>query len=261
MTQRVLLMPGRQAPDRVALPAAMFDFPVAAIGITGHASVYYDTSLGTAGHLLASQVFHLLPQAIVKCELDFGQAVLDFNVVVAGLDGSHQGLGGAYHYGCDFTTGRTLYVDAAFGDPLRTLGLVIAELTECQMGLQNAGWNCGGSNGEALSRFLAELMSGGPRGQLAAYATGPAWDQVRRPNWIDMTEPTDTNPVSTGCGMVYLYWMWSIGYTVPQIVQAGGATLAQNYRVLTRKSASSAWSDFSAACSKFSLITSDDPWV
>ena len=194
-------------------------------------------------------------QAIVKWELDFGQAVLDFNVIVAGLDPAHQGLGGAYHYGCDFPTGRTLYVDAAFGNPLRTLGLVVAELTECQMGQQARGWNCGGSNGEALSRFLAELMSGGARGELAAYTTGPAWDHAGRPDWIGNTESTDTNAVSTGCGLIYLYWMLSLGYSAPQITQAAGSSLAWNYNALTGRSVSSAWPDFRQACAQFSRIT------
>ena len=56
-----------------------------------------------------------------------------------------------------------------------TNGLIVAELTECFMGAQNQGWDCGGSNGETLSRFLAELESGGPAGALAAFATGPTW--------------------------------------------------------------------------------------
>lgn len=247
----------------VVAPSPSFDYPATALGKIGLASVYYATSLGNAGKLLAEQVYHLLPATIVKCELDFGRACQAFNVIVSPLSSAGDGSGGAYHYGCDFPTGRTLYCDAAYGNPLMTLGLVVAELTECQMGQQGKGWNCGGSNGEALSRFLSERLSGGPTGALAAYASAPAWDQAGRPNWIDTTEGTDQDYNSIGCGMVYLYWMKSQGFTVPQITQAAGATLADNYAALkpgTR--ASACWATFIEACHRFPVgsITTDDPW-
>jgi hypothetical protein len=52
-----------------------------------------------------------------------------------------------------------------------------------------------------------------PDGALAEYATGPQWDGAGRPNWIDATAPTDQDAVSTGCGVVYLYWMLGRGFT------------------------------------------------
>jgi hypothetical protein len=246
----------------VASVAPAFDYPTSPIGRVGHASVYYDPALGAAGKALAEQVFSQMARTIVACEVFFGMAALDFNVIIADLqgNGAHNGLGGAYHYGCDFTTGRTMYVDAAFGIPERTIGLVVAELTECFMGYQNKGWNCGGSNGEALSRFLAELRSGNA---LAPYASVPAWDQAGRPNWIDQTEATDRNVVSTGCGVLYLWWMVSQGYTPARITQAGGSTLAENYSaVAAPQPASQAWTYFSAALAKFpqGTINTDNPW-
>jgi hypothetical protein len=153
------------------------------------------------------------------------------------------------------------YCDAAFGNATMTNGLVVAELTESFMGAQNKGWDCGGSNGEALSRFLAELESGGPAGALAGFATGPDWDRAGRPNWIDATEPTDQDSVSTGCGVVYLYWMMSQGHTPAQIAQAGcpDGSLASNYQALTGRT--SAWNDFLAAVNRLPHgVDSDDPW-
>jgi hypothetical protein len=49
--------------------------------------------------------------------------------------GGNDGSGGAYHYGCDFTSGGVLYVDATFAnttvDPLELeIGLYVAELSE-----------------------------------------------------------------------------------------------------------------------------------
>ena len=75
--------------------------------------------------------------------------------------GKNDGSGGAYHHGCDFTSGGVMYVDATFANttanPLDLeVSLYIAELSECCMGAQGRGWGCGSSNGEGLSRFLAE---------------------------------------------------------------------------------------------------------
>jgi hypothetical protein len=264
-THRVL-MPTRPTAWRVAMPkiGGVFDYPVAPIGKVGLASIYYDTTLGAAGKLLAQQVYHLMPQAIVKCELDFGQACRSFNVIIAGLDSEHDGQGGAYHYGCDFATGRTIYADAAFGNPLMTLGLVVAELTECQMGQQGKGWGCGYSNGEALSRVLAELMSGGPTGALAAYASVPSWDQAGRPDWISRTEGTDQDYVSIGCGVAYIYWMLSCGFSIQRIIAAAGATLAANYLALagSNRSSQTPYMAFMVAMARFprGSITTDNPF-
>jgi hypothetical protein len=129
------------------------------------------------------------------------------------------------------------------------------------MGLQNRGWNCGASNGEALSRFLAEQTSNGPGGVLADYDSAEQWDAAGRPDWIDATEPTDQDIVSVGCGVVYLYWMLSKGYTAAQITQAGcpDGTLSSNYGELT--GSSNAWNNFRAALATLNgPIGSDNPW-
>jgi len=63
--------------------------------------------------------------------------------------------------------------------------------------------------------------------------------------------------VSTGCAIVYIYWMRSRGYRAPQIVRAGGATLAINYQTLTGKT--TAYQDLLAAVRGLT-ITSDNPF-
>lgn len=244
--------------------ATGFDFPVQLIGTTpsGNVTVYFDPSLGAQGQDLAQQIFAIADKTYADCQAFFNIPGQPVNVIIAALSGLTDGSGGAYHYGCSFNPGGDLYCDAAFGNPSLTNGLVVAELTESFMGAQAKGWDCGGSNGEALSRFLAEALSGGPNGALAAYSTGPAWDQDGRADWIDATEPTDQNPDSTGCGVVYLYWMVSKGFTAAQIAQAGcpDGTLASNYLSLT--GSSTAWADFIAAVSGLpGGVTSDDPWT
>ena len=103
---------------------------------------------------------------------------------------------------------------------------------KCFMGPQRGGWDCGFSNGEGLSRFCAEQET--PAGTLSAFVTGPAWAQAGFPDWVTQTEQTDQDAVSTGCSIVYIYWMRSLGYTIPQIVQAAGPTLLANYQALTQ---------------------------
>jgi hypothetical protein len=244
-------------------PAEKFDYPARLVGTSqnGEVTLYYDPDLGPQGTALARQVFEGIGQTYANSQAYFAIPGKPVNVVIAPVNNAVDGSGGAYHQGCNFDPGGDLYCDAAFGNPVLTNGLVVAELTECFMGEQNKGWDCGGSNGEALSRFLAELQSGGPTGALAGFATGPAWDQAGRPNWINATEPTDQDAVSIGCGIVYLYWMVSKGYTPTQITQAGcpDGTLDSNYAALT--GGANAWSDFSAAVSALAGgIGSDDPW-
>jgi hypothetical protein len=240
-----------------------FDFPTQLVGATpdGKVTIYYDPSLGVPGDQLAQQVLITVAKTYADCQTFFNISGQPINVIIAAVNNVTDGSGGAYHNSCFFTSGRDLYCDAAFGNPTLTSGLIVAELTECFMGLQNKGWDCGASNGEALSRFLAQQTSGGPDGALAEYAAGPQWDGAGRPNWIDATAPTDQDVVSTGCGVVYLYWMLGRGFTPNQITQAGcpDRTLSSNYAMLTGKT--SAWADFEAALAGLpGAIASDDPW-
>jgi hypothetical protein len=181
-------------------------------------------------------------------------------VIIAPLSGNNDGSGGAYHRGCDFSSGDVLYLDATFAsktvNPLQLeIGLYVAELSESFMGPQNRGWGCGFSNGEGLSRFLAEYETA--LDTLDAFATGPAWAQAGFPDWVSTTEQTDRDAVSTGCAIVYLYWMRLLGYTIPQIVQAGGATLAANYKTLTGKT--TAYQDLRGALTDLT-VTTDNPF-
>lgn len=244
-------------------PAHKFDFPTELVGTTagGMVTLYYDPHLGSPGLDLANQVFAMVRQTYANCQTYFGIDGQPVNVIIAAVNHATDGSGGAYHAGCGFNPGGDLYCDAAFGNAAMTNGLVVAELTESFMGAQNKGWDCGGSNGEALSRLLAELESGGPAGALAGYATGPDWDRAGRPNWIDATEPTDQDAVSTGCGVLYLYWMMSKGYTAAQITQAAcpDGSLASNYQALTGRA--NAWADFIAAIQALPHgVDSDNPW-
>jgi hypothetical protein len=244
--------------------SSTFDVPAKLVGKTpdGKVSLFYDPALGPQGLALGQQLLTTVSSTYGAAQAFFNITGGPILVILAALSNATDGSGGAYHNDCSFDTGGTIYCDVAFGNPILTSGLIVAELTECFMGLQNLGWNCGSSNGEALSRFLAQQTSGGPGGALAEYATAPQWDAAGRPNWIDATEPTDQDVISIGCGVAYLYWMLSKGFTSPLITQAGcpDGTLASNYAALTGRT--SAWADFSAALAGLvGSIVSDDPWM
>lgn len=262
-SNRELLPPhGKRRPrsaEQLAAAPAGFDYPATQVGVSGNVTVYYDPALGAPGLSLANRLLGAVTKPYQDMQNWFGISGGALSVVIAPLSGNNDGSGGAYHHGCDFTTGGVLYLDATFASPTNPLnlevGLYVAELSECCMGPQGGGWNCGYSNGEGLSRFAAEQET--PAGTLSAFVTGPAWAQAGYPDWISKTESTDQDSVSTGCAIVYLYWMRSLGYSAPQIVRAAGATLAANYQALTGKT--SAYQDLLAAVRDLT-ITSDNPF-
>jgi len=262
---RELLPPGGMRKERTAeqITAARitgFDYPATQVGAVGNITVYYDAALGAPGLSLATQMVSAVTAPYNDMQNFFGIAGGALDVIIAPLSGNNDGSGGAYHHGCDFTTGGALYLDATFAstavDPLSLeLGLYVAELSESFMGPQGGGWGCAFSNGEGLSRFCAEQET--PPGTLDAFATGPAWARAGFPDWVTQTEQTDRDAVSTGCAIVYIYWMRSLGFTIPQIIQAAGTTLSANYQTLTGQN--SAYQDFLAAVSGLP-VTSDNPF-
>ncbi|MBV8440627.1 MAG: hypothetical protein JO312_08735, partial [Hyphomicrobiales bacterium] len=188
----------------------------------------------------------------------FGTTGGPVSVIVFALGGATDGTGGADHLGCDYVNGAAIEVCASFGQSERVSGLFEAELSECSMG----GNLCGENTGEALSRWCASVISGNA---LSDFATAPTWAQDGMPDYVDQTDPTDQNPDSTGCGMAFLSWLMSEGYTLSAIAQAmvqlgDAGTLAQLYANLTSDSAANAWPNFQAAASALPQITSDDPF-
>jgi hypothetical protein len=264
-THRELLPPGGTRRERTAEQIAAaaplgLDYPTTQVGVVGNITVSYDPALGAPGLALAQQMLGAVTGPYNDMQTFFGIAGGAVTVVIAPLSGHNDGSGGAYHYGCDFSSGGVLYLDATFAsktvNPLQLeIGLYVAELSESFMGPQNHGWGCGFSNGEGLSRFCAEQETAA--GTLAAFTTGPAWAQAGFPDWISKTEQTDRDSVSTGCAIVYIYWLRFLGYTIPQIVQAGGATLAANYKSLTGQT--TAYQDLRAALTGLT-VTTDNPF-
>src|SRR5262249_42834736 len=159
--------------------AAALDYPSTPVGTVGQITVEYATSLGQNGQTLAQQLLAVVDPPYTEMASFFGVAGGAVTVVVAPLSGQNDGSGGAYHYGCHFTSGGVLSLDAPSANTTiaradRERSLYIAELSEAFMGAQGTGWGCGSSKGEGLSRSLAEVMP--PPGSFPAWGvTGPSW--------------------------------------------------------------------------------------
>lgn len=234
---RIFRHPQSMLLDR-AIPAAPkvgFDYPATLRGSTSHFNVYYDPSLGANGQTIADGV-------MASCENEYnilsflfgGITPGPFNIIIAPLDPTGQGRGGAYHYGCGATD---FYCDAKTVpgvDIDYTRLVVVAEEVEVFSDAQGLGWDCGASNGEGLSRVLATLLY---PAELDGYTTAAAWlDTPDRPDFINVNDPTDRNSVSTGCSVLFLnYLHYQLDFTWAEIVQAGAPTLAQTYTKLTQQ--------------------------
>ena len=113
----------------------------------------------------------------------------------------------------------------------------LAEVLMSQRGIRGAGrWNPGDSAGEGLSRLCAiERASLGYTSEY--HVTVNTWMlSAARADWISQSKPTDTDDDSTGCAMLFLYYLHSQLYvSIPHIIQQGGGTLEATYHAVTGK--------------------------
>jgi hypothetical protein len=226
---------------------------------SGRTTVYVDPTLGGPGLQNAQDLVNDADRVANANDVIFGTTGGAVSVIVFALGGATDGTGGADHGGCDYTTGNAIEVCASFGNSARVSALFEAELSECSMG----GNLCGVSTGEALSRWCAAQIS---NNALSDFGTAPTWVQDGMPNFVDKTDPTDQSADSTGCGMAFLSWLQSQGYSLDKIAPAmvalgNSGTLAQLYAKLTSSPASNAWSAFQSAIKALpNGVTSDDPF-
>src|SRR5882762_3194163 len=226
---------------------------------SGRVTVYVDPTTGQPGLQNAQDLLNDADRVVSANDQLFGTTGGPVSVVVFALDGATDGSGGADHMGCDYATGAAIEVCASYGNSARVSALFEAELSECSMG----GNLCGVSTGEALSRWCAAVIGNNALGD---FATAPTWAAQGFPNFVDRTDPTDTNPVSTGNGMAFISWLISLGHSLdtiaPALVSLGaGGTLAQLFASLSGESPTNAFSKFMAAVHNLpNGVTSDDPF-
>lgn len=249
----------RDAPAEPSWPSFPGGAQYVGTSATGRVAVWVDPSLGDPGVQNAADLVADADRIVAINDAIFGAAGGPVQVIVFALGGATDGTGGADHMGCDFSTGAQIEVCASFGQSMRCSALFEAEYSECAMN----GNLCGESTGEALSRWCAADVSGNA---LSDFATAPTWSADGMPNWVDQVEGTDQDPDSTGCGMAFLSWLLSLGYSLPQIAQAmvglgNAGTLAQLYSALTDQDQGSAWPTFLAAVQALPFgIATDDPF-
>jgi hypothetical protein len=226
---------------------------------SGRVTVYVDPTLGAPGLQNAQDLVNAGDGIASANDAIFGTTGGSVSVIVYALGGATDGTGGADHGGCDYSSGNAIEVCASFGNSARVSALFEAELSECSMG----GNLCGVSTGEALSRWCAAVVG---NNALSDFATAPQWSQDGMPDYVDQTDPTDQDADSTGCGMAFLSWLMSQGYSLntiaPAMVALGDSgTLAQLYANVTSGAASDAWTNFQAAVQALpNGVTTDDPF-
>lgn len=245
-------------------PAANYSFRAQ---VTTHFRVAYDPALGTDGATISDAI-------LASCETDYTTlqgyfggitpASLPFQILIT------SGTFGASHSGCGDTTlsigAKTVPgVDVPF---MRQL--VIAEEDEVFMDNFGGGWDCGASNGEGLSRALANDMV--PGAEPSDFVSVPVWlDQtspsgIYRQDFINNTDPTDSDYFSIGCSVLFVNWLhFVLNYSWFEIIAAGGAPLASTYTKLTGKP--DAFGDFTTAINRLfppgtpSRTAVDNPFI
>src|SRR5215469_12695861 len=200
---------------------------------TAHFKVSVDPGLGALGQQVADSVLQTCEQDYAALQGYFGgitPAGLPFEIIVT------SGSDGASHATCQATA---LSIGAKSGSLPFMRSLVIAEEDEVFEANFGHGWDCGASNGEGLSRVLANDMV--PGVEPAGFVSPPVWldgpsdiTGVLREDWVNNTDPTDTNYFSIGCSVLFLNWLrFQLNFSWTQIIAAGGPTLAETYKNLT----------------------------
>ncbi len=226
-------------------------------GSTDHFQVKHKSDV-TTGSTLGQAV-------LATCEADYHRLADWFSgITPGGLPFKvtiQNGSNGASHAGCSATG---LLCDAFSGNDADLVRmLVVAEEDEVFMSNFGHGWDCGASNGEALSRILAAEIY--PNSQ-TRFWTGASWLDSNRPNFINSTDPTDTNFVSIGCGTLFINYLRNqLGFSISQIIAGGGATFKQTYKNLTRDNGNPFPVFADLLQSKFpaghtSGLANDNPW-
>jgi hypothetical protein len=207
-----------------------FDVSATFRGQTSHFNVYYDDDLGgTLGPAIADGI-------LAVCEADLGALAamfgfipipdLPFSVIAVPWSKAQ----GAYHHSCAATEIYCgVHPDPSIQIPLAQ-GVLVAEEVEVFEAAQNLGWDCGKSNGEGLSRTLAEELY--PILDQYFY-TADVWLDSARNDYVTTNFDSDVDAASIGCSVLFLNFLQFMGYSWAEIAQAGAPTLASVYQNLT----------------------------
>ncbi len=209
-------------------------------GNTAHFGVSYLTKLGQKGADLAQAILQNCERDYTTLQQVFGGITPQRLPFVVQITSDSTGASHSSCMGTDISVGGKSDGNTDF---IRSL--LVAEADEVFMANFGHGWDCGASNGEGLSRVLANDIYKGV--EPADFISSDVWLNLNpRPNFVDHTDPTDTNYKSIGCSVLFLNWLrFQLKHTWTEIVGKGGATLGATYQNLTGKS--TGWKDFAAA--------------
>jgi len=207
-------------------------------GTTTHFDVSYLTRLGKQGASLAQAILQNCERDYTTLQQAFGGLTPQRLPFVVHVTADNTGASHSSCMGTDIAVGGKSSANVDF---IRSL--LVAEADEVFMANFAHGWDCGASNGEGLSRVLANDIYKGV--EPVNFVSSDVWLSLNpRPNFVDQTEPTDTDYNSIGCSVLFLNWLrFQLNRTWADIIAAGTGTLAGTYKNLTGKS--TAWSDFS----------------
>ena len=211
------------------------------VGNTDHFDVSYVTSLGGTGAALARAILQNCERDYATLQQIFGGITpqqLPFIVQIT------RDATGASHSSC---MGTDISLGGKSGSAVDFIrSLLVAEADEVFMANFGRGWDCGASNGEGLSRVLANDIYQGV--EPAGFISSNSWLNSPRANYVEHTYPSDTDYPSIGCSVLFLNWLrFQLDRSWTDIVASGGATLAETYQNLIGKS--TAWQDFQSVIS------------
>jgi hypothetical protein len=115
--------------------------------------------------------------------------------------------------------------------------LFIAELSEQIMQFYN--WDPSTGRGEALSRLMAEQLFPDAGYDTKSSVSPAPWvndwlSQNPRPDFLSNEDPSDTNSLSYGCGILFMnYLRYQLNVSLFDICTFGGTTFADRYKKLT----------------------------
>jgi hypothetical protein len=206
-------------------------------GKTTNFDVSYLTTLGQQGATLAQAILQNCERDYATLQQVFGGLTPQSLPFVVQITSDSTGASHSSCLGTDIAVGGKSGGTVDF-----TRSLLVAEADEVFMANFGHGWDCGASNGEGLSRVLANDIYQGA--EPADFISSNVWLNLNpRPNFVDHTEPTDTNYNSIGCSVLFLNWLrFQLNHPWAAIVAAGSATLASTYKNLTGKI--TGWKDF-----------------
>jgi hypothetical protein len=210
-------------------------------GNTANFVVSYDSSFTGGGQpngpALAQGVLDFCEYDLTRLSMLFGgilppPATLPVQInLVPGAGGGNNNGSNVININCNLNS-----------DPLGLPAIVVAELGEILMTVQNKGWIESWSNGEALSRDLAQILY---PNRAWLFSTGNAWLNGGRPDWVDNVEHTDQDSLSYACGSLFLnYLAYQLNKRWSDIIQAGAPTSNTLAETATALGVVSPWTNF-----------------